>query len=77
MNQTEPLQSHDPEAQVREEAINRYLAGKKPSAICRELGRSRTWFYKALRRYRQGGRAALGSRSRRPHRIANQTDEVI
>lgn len=77
MNQTEPLQSHDPEAQVREEAINRYLVGENPTEICRELGRSRTWFYKALRRYQQGGRAALGSLSRRPHRIANQTDEVV
>lgn len=72
MKQIEPLQSHDPEAQVREDVINRYLAGEKPTSICRELGRSRTWFYKALRRFKEGGRAALRSRSRRPHHMAHQ-----
>jgi len=77
MNDTEPLQSHDPEAQERETAINRYLAGIKPTAICRDMGRSRTWFYKALHRYQQGGRAALASQSRRPHRLANQIDEEL
>lgn len=77
MKSIEPLQSHDPEAQVREEAINRYLSGEKPTTICRHLGRSRTWFYKVLHRYEQGGRNALLSQSRRPNHIANQTDEVI
>lgn len=77
MKSIEPLQSHDPEAQVREEAINLYLAGEKPTMICRTLGRSRTWFYKALGRYQQGGREALRSQSRRPKHIAKQTDEEI
>lgn len=77
MKQTEPLQPHNLEAQEREEAINRYLAGEKPTAICREMGRSRTWFYKALSRYQRGGRAALASQSRRPHHNPNQTDEKI
>ncbi len=73
----EHLQSHDPEARMREEAINRYIAGEKPSTICREIGRSRTWFYKALSRYQQSGREGLESQSRRPKRIAKQTDEAI
>lgn len=77
MKQTEPLQSHNPDAQEREEAINRYLAGEKPTAICREMGRSRTWFYKVLGRYQQGGRAALATQSRRPHHSPNQTDEIV
>ncbi len=74
MKQSELLQSHDPEAEVREEALNRYLAGGRPTDICRELGRSRTWFYKALGRYRQGGREGLRSRSRAPHQVVNRTD---
>lgn len=77
MTQTEPLQSHDLEAQIREEAINRYLLGEKPATICRTLGRSRTWFYKALRRYREGGRAALRSQSRQPHHAPNKVDEAL
>lgn len=77
MKQTEPLQSHDPEAQVRAEAINRYLVGEKPTEICRGLKRSRTWFYKTLRRYQQGGRAGLNSRSRRPQHSVKQTDEKL
>lgn len=77
MKESEPLQSHDPEAQLREEAMNRYIAGEKPAGICRALGRSRTWFYKALRRYQQGGRAALRSQSRRPCHLPTKIDEAV
>lgn len=76
MTQTEPLQSHDLEATLREEAINRYLSGGRPTDISRDLGRSRGWFYKTLKRYQQGGRQALQTQSRAPHRVANRTDKT-
>ena len=75
MCQTVPLQENNSEEQLRAEAINRYIAGERPTDICRELGRSRTWFYKARRRYGQQGRGGLKSQSRAPHRVANRTDE--
>jgi len=77
MRQAELLQSNNSETQEREVAINQYLAGEKVTAICHHMGRSRTWFYKALSRYRQGGRAALVTQSRRPHSHPNQTDEAV
>lgn len=49
------------------------LGSKKPFArLCAEYGVSRRTGYKWLRRYRAGGVAALGDRSRRPHRPARQ-----
>lgn len=68
-----PSQSDDPEAVLRETAIDLYIAGHKPGDICRRLQRSRTWFYAALGRYRDSGRAGLKSRSRAPHRVHNRT----
>jgi len=63
----------DPEKAVREAAIDRFIRGEKPTAICRAVQRSRAWFYRILERYRRGGRAALRSRSRAPHRVHNRT----
>lgn len=77
-NNQAPLQSnHDQEEAQRQRAIDLFIAGQKPSQICRQLGRSRAWFYKTLERYRQGGRAALASRSRAPKRVHNRTDEAV
>ncbi len=74
MRQTAPYQAHlDEEASLREEAVNRYIAGQSPSEIARQLGRSRAWFYQVLTRYRTGGRAALTSQSRAPRHVHNQT----
>jgi hypothetical protein len=75
VDQLAPLQPNNSEAQLREEAINRYIGGERPTEICRELGRSRTWFYKTLQRYQQQGRNGLQSRSRAPHQVANRTAE--
>jgi len=77
MDQTVPLQSNDAEYQLREQAINLYIAGEKPTIICRRLKRSRSWFYKLLRRYQQGGRAALVSQSRAPKQVHNRTEATI
>ena len=46
MSKSEPLQSKDVEQMLREEAIDRYIKGEKPAAICRALARSRPWFYR-------------------------------
>lgn len=45
--------------------------------LCRRFGITATVGYKWLKRYHQGGEAALASRSRRPHHSPNQTDSTI
>ena len=65
------------EEQQRNEAINLHIAGEKPTDICRQLGRSRTWFYTTLRRYQLGGHAALASRHQAPHRVHNRTPLAV
>jgi hypothetical protein len=67
-----PTQVNDPEARLRETAIDLYISGCKPTTICRQLKRSRSWFYDTLGRYRQGGRQALASRSRAPQHVHNR-----
>jgi hypothetical protein len=72
MSGQELTRADDLEARLRETAIDLYIGGSYPTAICRQLNRSRTWFYKTLDRYRQGGRQALASRSRAPQHIHNR-----
>jgi len=74
MTEHAPFQSNpDPEEQLRNEAIDLYIAGLRPTEISRQLGRSRAWFYNTLQRYQLGGRQALASRSRAPHTVHNRT----
>ena len=42
--------------------------GRSVGELARSHGVHRSWLYKLLARYRAGGQAALGPRSRRPHR---------
>ena len=61
------------EKQTRERAIKLYSQGMQVSAICRELSRSRAWFYKWLRRYESGDQNWSEARSKAPHTVANKT----
>ena len=72
-----PSQSNDSEARLREKAIDLFISGHKPVVICRQLKRSRTWFYNTLARYREGGRERLKSKSRAPKRVHNRTPEDV
>jgi transposase InsO family protein len=73
-----PLQpNQESEEGVRNRAIDLFIAGKKPEAICREVGRSRVWFYKTLARYQAQGREGLSSQSRAPKRVHNRTAAEI
>jgi transposase InsO family protein len=49
------------------------LEGRSPTEIARLHGISRSWLYRLLGRYREGGYAALAPRSRRPHSCSHQT----
>jgi transposase InsO family protein len=49
------------------------LEGRSPTDIARRHGISRSWLYRLVARYREGGYEALAPRSRRPHTCAHQT----
>lgn len=51
--------------------------GANVAALCRRFGISRKTAYKWLGRYRSGGDAALGDRSRRPRRLRGPTAESV
>jgi putative transposase len=77
MDGQELKQADDPEARLRETAIDLFIGGQKPTVICRVLNRSRTWFYDTLTRYQKGGRPALTSQSRAPRRVHNRIPEDV
>jgi putative transposase len=52
----------------RQRAIERYLNGESPTAICQSLGYSREWFYKWLKRSETRTPDWAAERSRRPAR---------
>jgi len=62
---------------VRNRAIDMYLEGIGVSSICRTIKRSRSWFYKVLRRYQQHGRVGLGDRSRAAQVVHNRISKEL
>ena len=62
---------------VREEdrrrAVERFLRGEGPAAICVSMGYSLRWFYKWLGRHGAGSPGWYLEASRRPHHIARQS----
>lgn len=65
------------EKKLREEAIRKYENGESPKKIYQKLGRSESWFFKWLKRYRNEGKDWAQSRSRRPHRIPHKIDKAL
>jgi transposase InsO family protein len=65
------------EQQLREEAIRRYKNGKSPKEIYQELGKSKRWFFKWLKRYQCDGNNWSESQSRRPHRLNKKVDDTM
>ncbi len=57
--------------------VAKLLDGESMTDVCREFGISRKTGYKIFTRYREHGFEALGDRSRRPVRYANQLPPQI
>jgi transposase len=53
------------------------LEGRSPTEIAKLHGISRSWLYRLVARYRQGGYAALAPRSRRPHTSPGRTSPEL
>jgi len=63
--------------QKRQMAIRLHLAGKSVSFICEKVERSRSWFYKWLRRYQEQGANGLKDASRAPQTSPQRTDDDL
>lgn len=65
----------------RKRAIERYLRGEKPKTICACLERTEQWFYKWLKRFREGEPEWYRERSRKPlwtpTRSAKEIVEIV
>jgi len=67
----------DIDEQERINAVNRYMKGDKPAHICREMNRSKKWFFKWLNRFKTGDEGWYRSLSRAPNIHGRQTENVI
>lgn len=56
------------EQDLRKKAINRYLKGESPKSIYSDLGRSKEWFFKWLKRYQTGAPDWYKDKSRAPNK---------
>lgn len=63
------------EQETRKKAVLRYLQGESPKSICRDLSRSKYWFFKWLGRFRTGDLGWYKDRSRAPLRRSSQISE--
>lgn len=65
------------ELKQRAQAVERFLAGERPGAICVSLGRSRSWLYKWINRYSENDEAWCNSLSTQPVNAANRTPAEV
>jgi transposase len=71
------MPNREAELKLRFLAIEWYRHDTPFTAICRRLQRSHRWLSKWLKRFHQGGRAALVERSRRPQRLRAPTPVTL
>lgn len=64
------------EKELRKTAINRYLEGETPKFIYRDLKRSKSWFFKWLKRYQSGDPNWYKDKPRIPLNQPNRTSEI-
>lgn len=64
------------EQDIRKLAIDRYLKGESPNSIYTDLGRSKHWFFKWLKRYKTGAENWYKEKSRAPIRMPTAIGEV-
>ncbi len=61
---------------LRKMAIGEFLKGKSPTSVCRDLGRSRPWFYKWLHRYQSGEDEWFKDVSKAPHHLHKTPEDT-
>jgi len=63
--------------EFREKAIKRYKNRESPKEIYQSLGKSKTWFFKWLKRYKLEGKDWAKSHSCKPHKSPKRIDEIM
>jgi transposase-like protein len=63
--------------EFREKAIKRYKNDESPKEIYQSLGKSKTWFFKWLKRYKLDGKDWAKSHSCKPHKSPKRIDEMM
>jgi len=63
--------------EFREKAIKRYKNGESPKEIYQSLGKSKTWFFKWLKRYNLDGEDWAESHSCKPHKSPKRIDKMM
>jgi putative transposase len=64
------------EEKIRQQAIQRYLNGEKPKSIYENIGRSKKWFFKWLKRYHSGIADWYMDQPKTPHRSPSRIPEA-
>ena len=65
------------EIEIRKQAISRYENGESPKQIYQSLGRSKKWFFKWFKRYKNGDSNWWEELSRRPHTSKDRIDRSM
>ena len=63
--------------EFREKAIKRYKNSESPKEIYQSLGKSKTWFFKWLKRYKLDGKDWAKSHSCRPHQSPKRINKAM
>ncbi len=63
--------------EFREKAIKRYKNSESPKEIYQSLGKSKTWFFKWLKRYKLDGKDWAKSHSCRPHQSPKRINKTM
>jgi putative transposase len=64
------------EEELRRNAIERYINGENPKSIYNDLGRTKAWFFKWLKRYQSGDPHWYCSKPKTPRHKPTQLAEV-
>ena len=64
------------EQKIRKIAIERYVNGESPISIYTDLGRSKYWFFKWLKRYKTGDNNWYKDKSKAPRSSPTAINEV-
>lgn len=65
------------ESELRKTAVKRYLKGESPKPIYKDLGRSKYWFFKWLKRFKSGDPDWYKDRSKAPVSRPNKIDKIV
>ena len=63
------------EIETKKQAISRYENGESPKQIYQSLGKSKRWFFKWLKRYKESGNNWWEELSRKPHGTKQKIDK--